>query len=422
MSENTCIIIGASHAAAQLAPSLRQGGWQGPIIVIGEETSLPYHRPPLSKEFLAGKKQPEDMLIRHAALYEKADIQFRLGMRVTSIVRAAKTVQLDNGEVLQYDKLALATGSRVRQIPLSGVDLAGVCYLRNLNDVENIKNHVQAGKKAVIVGGGYIGLETAAVLNQLGMHVTVLEMMSRILERVTAVEVSEFYHRIHTEEGVSIKTNVTVSAFKGEESVQQVVCKDGQSFDADLVVIGVGILPNVELAEAAGLKVDNGITVDEFTTTSDKDIVAVGDCTNHHNAHYDRHIRLESVQNAVEQAQTAAMTLCGIPKTHNALPWFWSDQYDLKLQIAGLSQGYDDVVIRGDIHQSRSFAAFYLSDGEIIAVDAVNRPKEFMMGKRLIMQKARLDKNQLADEAISMKELVELSDQAAKIRIIPNEQ
>lgn len=405
MSE-TCVIIGASHAAAQLAPTLRQEGWQGRIIIVGDEPYIPYHRPPLSKTFLSGEKSLEDINIRPPIIYEKAEIQFMLNTRVESIDRANKKLSLDSGETLEYNKLALTTGSRVRKVDLPGIDLEGVYYLRDVNDVEKIKAHVEAGKKAVIVGGGYIGLETAAVLRQSGMEVSVLEMMERVLQRVTAPEVSAFYDRIHSEEGVNIYCGVGVSAIEGETKVSKVICSDGSEYAADLVVVGVGIVPNVELAEAAGLEVNNGIVVDEFARTSDADIVAAGDCTMHHNALYDRDIRLESVQNATDQARVAALTLCGKEKAYAALPWFWSDQYDLKLQIAGLSQGYDEVIVRGDRENSRSFAAFYLKDGVVISVDAVNKPPEFMLGKRLINGKVKVDKTKLADNSVSMKELI----------------
>ncbi len=402
----TCVIIGASHAAAQLAPTLRQEGWQGRIIIIGEEPFIPYHRPPLSKTYLAGEKTMDDINIRPPIVYEKAEIEFLLNTRVEAIDRDNKSLSLDNGESLSYDKLALTVGSRVRKVDLPGVDLGGIYYLRDANDVEQIKTRVAAGKKAVIVGGGYIGLETAAVLRKLGMEVTVLEMMERVLQRVTAPEVSEFYDRVHRQEGVTICCGVGVTAFSGKGDIEKVICSDGNVYDADLVVVGVGIVPNIELAEAAGLEVNNGIVVNEYAVTSDADIVAAGDCTYHHNALYDRMIRLESVQNATDQARVAALSLCGKDKAYDALPWFWSDQYDLKLQIAGLSQGYDEVIVRGDRQNSRSFAAFYLKDGVVIAVDAVNKPPEFMVGKRLITGKVSVDKTKLADENVPMKELM----------------
>ncbi len=406
MTEQTCIIIGASHAAAQLAPSLRQFGWEGRILVIGDESVVPYHRPPLSKAFLSGEKDIDGILIRPEAAYTKVGIEFKMNARVEKIDRAAKTVTLTTGEVLSYTKLALCTGSRVRKVSLPGSDLAGIHYLRDMNDVNGVKGDVGAGKKAVIVGGGYIGLETASVLKKLGMDVTVLEMAPRVLARVTAPELSEFYTRIHTEEGVIIKTGIAVSALEGSNGhVERVLCADGSSFDADLVVIGVGIIPNVELAVDAGLEVDNGIVVDQFARTSDPDIVAAGDVTNHPNKYYNRRLRLESVPNASEQAKSAAASICGQEVEYNTLPWFWSDQFDLKLQIAGLSQGYDQVIIRGDSN-SRSFAAFYLQEGKLISADCVNRPQEFMISKRLIAEQITVAAERLADETVAPKDLL----------------
>lgn len=402
----TCIIIGASHAAAQLAPSLRQEGWEGKIIVIGDEPYLPYHRPPLSKAFLAGDQTAEGLLIRKQPIYDKNDIEFKLGTRVENINRSHKNITLTNGEVLSYDKLALCTGSRVRTVSLPGVDLEGIHYLRDISDVEAIKGDVASGKSAVIVGGGYIGLETAASLKKQGMNVTVLEMAPRVLARVTAPELSEFYTRVHSDEGVTIKTGIAVSGFEGDGRVQRVACADGSSFDADLVVIGVGIVPNVELAEAAGLTVENGVVVDEFARTNDPDIVAAGDVTNHPNDLYGIRLRLESVPNATDQAKSAAASICGKDKVYRSLPWFWSDQYDLKLQIAGLSQGYDEVVIRGDKDAGRSFVAFYLKEGKLISADCVNRPQEFMISKKIISEGLPVDPARLADESIAPKELL----------------
>jgi 3-phenylpropionate/trans-cinnamate dioxygenase ferredoxin reductase subunit len=403
-----CIVVGASHAAAQLAVSLRQEGWEGRILVIGEEPVIPYHRPPLSKEYLAGNKTLEEITIRPREAYEQAQVEFLLQRRVEGIEPGYKRLTLDDGGTVVYDKLCLTVGSRVRTVDLPGVDLEGVCYLRNLHDVEQIREHVRAGAGAVIVGGGYIGLEAAAVLNGLGMKVTVLEMLERVMQRVTAPEVSEFYARVHREEGVDIRCGTAVSAFEGKSRVERVRCTDGSCFEADLVVIGVGIVPNVELAGDAGLKTDNGIVVDETTRTSDPDIHAAGDCTLHYNPIYRRMLRLESVQNATDQARVAAAAVCGLDKKYNALPWFWSDQYDLKLQIAGLSQGYDEIVVRGDREGCRSFAVFYFREGKVIAVDAVNKPAEFMMGKRLITDRMDVDRKVLADEGVHMRELLKL--------------
>nr|AEO27387.1 ferredoxin reductase [Pseudomonas sp. 19-rlim] len=401
----TCIIIGASHAAAQLAPSLRQEGWEGEIIVIGDEETVPYHRPPLSKTYLLAEKSVDDLLIRPAAIYTKNAISFRLGQRVSNIDPAGKTITLDGGETLGYDKLAICTGARVRKVSLPGSDLAGVHYLRTLKDVDGIRERTGPGKHAVIVGGGYIGLETAAALRKIGMQVTVLEMAPRVLARVTAPQVSAFFQRIHAAEGVTIRTDTLVSGFEGGTQVTAVLCSDGSRLPADLVIVGIGVIPNTELAVTAGLSVDNGILVDELARTSDPHIVAAGDCTNHPSELYGR-LRLESVPNASEQAKTAAATICGKCKPYQALPWFWSDQYDLKLQIAGLNLGYDQVVIRGDINHSRSFAAFYLQAGKVIAADCVNRPQEFMLSKRLIASGTIVNTGRLADDGIEVKALI----------------
>ena len=403
MSEH-CIIIGASHAAAQLVSSLRQEGWEGKISLIGDEPNLPYHRPPLSKAFFVGEKTEDELLIRAADFYEKNKVDLLLGSRVTVIDRDAKKITLEDGAEISYTKLALTTGARVRKIPFTGSELAGVFYMRDLNDVKQTHKFTGPGKSAVIIGGGYIGLETAASLRKIGMKVTVIEAMSRVLQRVTAPEVSAFYTRVHTEEGVDIRTEAGVDAIVGEKHVEGVRLADGSTVAADLVIIGVGVIPNIELAEAAGLTIDNGIAVNEFATTNDPDIVAAGDCTNHYNPIYDRKLRLESVQNATDQAKIAAKSICGKPEEYNALPWFWSDQYDLKLQIAGLSQGFDEVIIRGDSEQGRSFAAFYFSEGRFIAVDAINRPKEFMMSKRALTAGQTADPLKLADESIEIKD------------------
>lgn len=401
-----CVIIGASHAGAQLCVSLRQGGWEGSITVIGDEADLPYHRPPLSKDFLSGDKAIDEILLRPASVYENANVQMKLGTRVGAIDRKAKTVLTDDGETLAYDKLVLATGARVRHLPVPGAELGGVFYLRDTNDVRAIKSGVATGKQAVIIGGGYIGLETAASLRKQGMEVTVLEAMPRILQRVTAPELSTFYKRVHLEEGVNILESVMASEIKSSGEKLSVVTSCEQSFDADMVIIGIGVIPNIELAQMAGLDIGNGIEVNSFCQTSDPDIYAAGDVTWHFNPIYERHIRLESVPNATEQAKAVALHINEKPKPYNSLPWFWSDQFDLKLQIAGLSEGYDDIVIRGDIERSRSFAAFYFKGDKILAVDAVNAPREFMFTKMALTKGQSLDKAILADVDADLKSAV----------------
>ena len=407
MTEPCCIVIGASHAGAQLAVSLRQQGWEGRILVIGDEPFLPYNRPPLSKTFLSGEKHVDDLLIRPEAQYEKVGIEFLLGQRVVEIDRHNKTLTLSHGEIFNYDKLALTTGSRVRTLDIPGSDLRGVLYLRDINDVEQIRHFIGPDKKAVIVGGGYIGLETAAMLCKLGLTVTVLEAGERILNRVTVPVLSAFYTRVHNEEGVQIETDVDISGFGGQDRVQEVQCKDGHLYPADLVIIGIGVVPNTELAEAAGLVVENGIRVDSHCLTIDPDIVAAGDCTNHHNPFYQCDLRLESVQNAMDQAKVAAATLCNKAIQYNALPWFWSDQYDIKLQIAGISSGHEELVLRGEPESGRKFSVFYFRQDKMIAVDAINSPQEFMIGKQIISKRLKVDKIMLADSSVPIRDLLQ---------------
>ncbi|MCK5891641.1 FAD-dependent oxidoreductase [Aeromicrobium sp.] len=399
MTKSRAVIVGASHAGAQLAASLRQEKWDGEIILIGNESALPYQRPPLSKAYLAGKNTLEDLAIRSAEFYAKQDIQLQ-DATVDAIDRPAGQLALSNGESLRYDKLALCLGARARRLPAPGADLAGVFYLRTAADVELIREAAATARRAVIVGGGYIGLETAASLRALGLDVTVLEATERVLERVTAPEVSAFFDRIHREEGVVVRTGALVQALTGDAQVREVVLTSGENISADIVIIGIGVEPNVELAAAAGLVVDNGILIDSHARTSDPDIVAAGDCASQDIARYGRRIRLESVSSAGEQAKVAAAAMCDKPKEIAALPWFWSDQYDLKLQIAGLNTGYDEVILSGDPARDRDFTCFYLRDGELIAADCVNRPRDFMFSKRVITQRTPVLREELVGQSV----------------------
>lgn len=402
------VIVGGGHAAAELAMGLRAEGYAGRVLVIGEEHSLPYQRPPLSKAYLSAEVGLEELHVRSQAAYEKAGIDFLLGNRVVAIDRDTRRVTLGTGSEVAYDKLALVTGGRARRVDLPGSDLAGIFYLRTHGDVEAIRKKMHPGQRLVIVGGGYVGLEVAAVAVRAGLHVTVLEAETRVLARVTAPEISRFYEAVHREEKVDIRTQVKVEGFAANASgdhVAAVQCNDGSKLEADLVIVGVGLVPNVELAESAGIAVDNGIIVDEFGRTNDANIVAAGDCANHPSFLYKRRLRLESVPNAVEQARTAAATLCDKEKPYQALPWFWSEQYDLKLQMAGLSQGYDSMVIRGSLEQ-RSFTAFYLKGERIISADSVNRPGEFMVAKKLIVGGFQLSPEDLANDSIPLKTLL----------------
>jgi 3-phenylpropionate/trans-cinnamate dioxygenase ferredoxin reductase subunit len=392
-----CIIIGASHAGVQLAFSLRQEGWEDQITIISNEACLPYHRPPLSKAFLSGAKNAQEILLKKADAYVQNDIEIRLDLCVDSINRQQKTIGLNNGENLSYDKLAICTGARVRKLSLPGISLAGIHYLRSLDDAQKIHQEVANVNNVVIIGGGYIGLETASVLNKLGKNITILENGERILARVTSPEVSDFYSRLHQEEGVKILTNVGVQGFNGSESVTDILLKDGATVMADMVLVAVGVMPNTELAEAAGIEVNNGILVDKNGVTSDSDIFATGDCSNHFNKLYQRRIRLESVPSAMNQSRTAAAFLCNHAKPSNDLPWFWSDQYDVKLQIAGLNQDYDKVITIGDKDSARSFAVFYVKDDKLISADCINTSKAFSLAKKLIAESTNVSAPHLLD-------------------------
>ncbi|MGP3792606.1 NAD(P)/FAD-dependent oxidoreductase [Pseudomonas sp. B392_1p] len=406
------VIVGAGHAAGELATSLRDNGWQGSILLIGEEPFLPYHRPPLSKAYLSGTATAQSLLIKPQATYEKAKVETISGVRVSKIDRVNGTVHLADGREVRYDRLILATGGRPRQLPIPHIEQAersgNFHYLRTLQDVDRIRQQFEPGMRLVIVGGGYIGLEVAAVAVRRGLKVTVLEALPRVLARVTAPELSAFYETRHREAGVDIRTGTGVEDVQLDPSgdaVSAVKCIDGSSVPADLVIVGIGLEPNVELAAEAGLSVDNGIVVDEFGQTSDPKIHAAGDCTNHPNPLLGRRLRLESVPNALEQARCVASSLCGKPKAHASIPWFWSDQYELKLKMVGLSQGYDQLVIRGN-PQNDSFSAFYLKEGLILAADTVNRPPEFMLAKRFITERIQVDPSRLADDSLPLKDLL----------------
>ena len=396
------VIIGAGHAAGQAAASLRQAKFEGPVTIIGDETHIPYQRPPLSKQYLAGTQPADKVYLRAEKFYADKDIQLMLDTRATQIDPSTKTINLDNGETIAYEKLLISTGSRPRRLSIVGSDLNGIHYLRTMDDVDGIRADVKPDANLVIVGGGYIGLEVAAVGVELGMNVHVLEMEERILQRVTTPEMSAYYHKLHSDRGVHIHTQTGVTGFAGNGSVEKVLCGD-QSFDADIVIVGIGIIPNIEIAEEAGIHCDNGIVVDDHCRTSDPDIYAAGDCTNHPNPLMNKRLRLESVPNAMDQARVSTANMLGDDKVYAAIPWFWSDQYELKLQMVGFSADGDSQVLRGDM-DSHQFAIFYFKDGKVVAADAVNSPKEFMLCKQLIGKPA--DPAQLADPETDLKSLL----------------
>ncbi|MDH4023216.1 MAG: FAD-dependent oxidoreductase [Gammaproteobacteria bacterium] len=403
--QNTVVIAGAGQAASQTIVSLRHGGFEGRIVLVGDEPYLPYQRPPLSKKFLAGELDVSRLLVRHEQFYPEHQVEVHLGTRVSRIEPGSRTAELSSGTTLHYDKLVLATGSRPRKIDVPGHHLPGVHYLRTIDDVERIRADFRPGVSLVIVGAGYIGLEVAAVAVSLGLKVTVIELADQVMARVEAPPVSAFMARVHREAGVEICCNTGLKAFTGKTRLKGVVSTDGREIPADLAIIGVGVLVNAELAQDAGIVCDNGIMVDEYCRTSDADVLAVGDCTNHPNTLLGRRLRLESVHNAVEQGKTAAATILGGLEPYAQVPWFWSDQYDLKLQIAGLSSRSEQAVIRGE-PESRSFAAFFLSDdGRLTSVYAINSPREFMLSKKLIALGARPDPALLSDASVPFKEI-----------------
>jgi 3-phenylpropionate/trans-cinnamate dioxygenase ferredoxin reductase subunit len=396
------VIVGASHAAAEIISSLKKRGFEGSITLIGDESLLPYQRPPLSKKYFTGELKLDHMYIKGPATYDAAGVIQKLGRTVVSIDREGKNVQLDGGELIAYDKLVLATGTRARKLPVAGADLPQIKYLRTKDDVDDIKQAIKPNSKLLIVGAGYIGLEVAASAVKQGVEVVVLEAMDRVLQRVTSPTVSEFFQTVHAQEGVDIRLNTSLNSFQAKGSGATALIAQGDAIDFDCAIIGIGVIPNSEIADAAGLSCDNGIVVDEFTRTDDPNIYAVGDCSNHPSFVYDRRIRLESVPNAMGQAKTAAASICGEDIAYDEVPWFWSDQYDIKLQTVGLCQGHDQIMIRGQSNE-RKMAVFYLKEGQLIAVDAINSPAEFMVSKKLVAMRSKPDPEQLADPAVSMK-------------------
>lgn len=395
----TAFILGGGQAGAQAAASLRQEGFGGRILLAGEEPLPPYQRPPLSKAFLAGELAQERLLIKPEAFYRQHDIELLLGVTATGLDTEAREVRLADGRPYSYDQLLLATGGRPRHLDCPGADHPRLHYLRTVADVERLRQHFRSGARLVVIGAGYIGLEVAAVAAKHGLRVTVLEAAPRVLARVAGVEISAFFARIHAAAGVTIHCDTGVSAIAGGPELALVRTTDGRLLEADLVLAGVGLLPNVELAAAAGITCDNGILVDELGQTSAAGVLAAGDCTNHPNAIYGCRWRLESVHNAIEQAKTAAATMAGKPKPYHQAPWFWSDQYDIKLQTAGINRGYEQAVLRGD-PATRSFAVFYLKAGRLLAVDAINRPAEFIAARLAIPRAAQVDAERLRDDSL----------------------
>ena len=397
------VVIGAGQAGSSLVAKLRNSGFDGRITLIGAEPVPPYQRPPLSKAYLLGDMTLDRLFLRPESFYGEHGIDLRLNSRVTGIDRAAQTVHLGN-EVIAYDHLVLTTGSEPRRLPASiGGDLDGVFVVRDLADVDAMAPHVEAGRRALIVGGGYIGLEAAAVAAKRGLQVTLVEMADRILQRVAAPETSDYFRALHQSHGVTIREGVGLDRLLGEGHVTGARLSDGTELDVDLVIVGVGIAPATALAEAAGLEIENGIKVDARGQTSDPAIWAAGDCASF--PWKAVRIRLESVPNAIDQAECVAENIMGAGKDYVAKPWFWSDQYDVKLQIAGLNAGYDRTVVRpGDKPGSQS--VWYFRGDALLAVDAMNDPRAYMIGKRLVEAGQSPSPAAVADPDMPLKSLL----------------
>ena len=404
--ETDILIVGAGHAGAACAVALRQGKFEGRILVVGAEPDLPYERPPLSKEYLAGDKPFERILIRPEAFWAERDITFLRGVTVASVDPTAHSVITSAGDTIRYGQMVWATGGAPRQLGCGGHHLTGVHTVRDRADADRMMAELPDVSRVVVIGGGYIGLEAAAVLTKFGKQVVVLEALDRVLARVAAEPLSRFFEAEHRAHGVDIRLGVNVDCILGEDRVTGVRLADGEILAADMVIVGIGIIPAVAPLLAAGAEGGNGVAVDSHCRTSLPDIFAIGDCALHANRYADgARIRLESVQNANDQAAVAAKAIVGTPVDYDAPPWFWSNQYDIKLQTVGLSIGYDEAVVRGD-PATRSFTVVYLKAGRVIALDCVNAVKDYVQGRKLVVEGRSVDLTALRDPAMALKDLV----------------
>lgn len=408
MTQPAIVVIGNGQAGFQVAASLRDGGYDGAIVVLGDEAHLPYHRPPLSKAYLLGSVEDAGLAMRPTAYYAEKRIDMRTNMRAKSIDRARKCVTLDDGSELPYSHLVFAVGARNRPLPVPGADLGGVYFLRTLDEAHALRERINTAKKVVVIGAGFIGLEFAAAANQCGAKVTVVEFLDRPMARALSSQMAAIYTREHARKGVDLLFNTQVVKLNGANGqVQSVETADGKIIEAELVVVGIGVIPNTEIAEAAGLEVRNGIVVNEQMLTSDPNISAIGDVAAHPNPFADgNYMRIESIQNASDQARCVAARLTGKPAAYNAVPWFWSDQADLKLQIAGLTTGFDKVVVRGDVN-STSCAMFCFRGDKLLGVETINRPGEHMTARRLLANHVNVTPEQAADEGFDLKQLLQ---------------
>ena len=403
--KNDAVIIGAGHAGGMTAISLRQRQYQGSITLIGEENSLPYQRPALSKGFLAGEIEEKRLYLKSQDYFDKNNIRIIRNCKVVAIDRNNKTILLENQKQLGYEKLVIATGSIVNKLKTSSKE-TDLYYLRTIRDSLKIREKLRSKNKITIIGAGYIGLEIASIATKKNLEVSVLELENRVMGRVVSAEVSDFFQKKHQSEGVEFKFNTSITDIEDRGKQKRIICSDGSFLNTDVVIIGVGIKPNIELAKSSGLTCVNGILVDANGQTSDPHIFAVGDCSNHPNNIFKQRLRLESVQNAVEQAKSIAASIAGSHKPYQEVPWFWSDQYNIKLQIAGISQDHDHRVIRG-FPEEEKFAVFYQKEKRLIAVDAINSPKEFMVGKKWIAMQAKIPFELIRNMDVDLKKIAE---------------
>jgi len=398
------VIVGASYAGVQAGISAREQGYQGPISIVADEEHLPYQRPPLSKAFLSGDATYASLFLRGDDYFRKQGIEMVLGRRAVGLDRDAKLVELQGGDRLPFDQLVIATGSGARRLSVPGHERDGIVYLRTLDDALHLKPRLEAASDVVIIGGGFIGLEVASTAAKAGKKVTLIEAQSRLLERAVSPLISQFLLDIHRSYGVDIRFNDSVVAVEGGDAVHEVVCGSGLRVRADLIVVGIGGIANDELAAQAGIACSNGIDVDEHGRTNMPDIYAAGDVSNHHNSFAGRRVRLEAVQNATDQGKAVGAMIAGKPDAYNAVPRFWSDQYNAKLQIVGLSLPTDSVAIRGRMDDNK-FSVFYYRQGKLTAVDSINRPGDQIIARRLIGADLSPTPEQAADVSFDLKSL-----------------
>ena len=399
------VIVGGGQSAAQCVLTLKRNDFKTKITLISEEKHIPYQRPPLSKEYLSDEVALERVYMKSKEFYDQNNVEIISSTKVISIDRNKKSLTLSNTENLQYENLVLATGSRVRKLEVEGSHLSNINYLRTIEEADQLKKYFKLGKKLVVIGAGYIGLEVAAAAIKKGLGVTVIEMDDRVMKRTVDPIISKYFDSLHRSKGAEIILNAALERFEGRKEVEKVICSNGKILEADGVVVGVGIIPNQEIAKSAGLKCNNGIVVDKFGRTEDPFIFACGDCTNHPNPSLNKNLRLESVHNALEQAKTVAFSLIGKPEKYDQIPWFWSDQYEEKLQIVGLSGDHDEIVTRGSMAEG-NFMLFFLKKGELIAINSVNNPKEFLISKKLVANKLKISSDVLCNQSTDLKSLL----------------